>query len=82
MGTGVIICGLNGVGKSTMGKALAKELGVYFIDNEELYFPKTDPHYTYASPRSHEEVEQLLFNKIKTHRDFVFAFRFFVRERR
>ena len=73
METGIIICGLNGVGKSTMGKALAKELEFYFIDIEELYFPKTDPHYTYASPRTRQEVEQLLFCEIKAHRDFVLA---------
>ena len=71
MGTGIIICGLNGAGKSTIGKALAKKLDFHFIDNEELYFPKTDPHYT--SPRTHEEVEQLLFSEIKTHENFVFA---------
>lgn len=73
MGTGIIICGLNGAGKSTIGKALAKKLDFHFIDNEELYFPKTDPHYTYASPRTRKEVEQLLFSEIKAHKDFVFA---------
>ena len=73
MGTGIIICGLNGAGKSTMGKVLAKGLGVCFIDIEALYFPKTDPHYTYASPRTRKEVEQLLHSKIKAHKDFVLA---------
>lgn len=73
MGTGIIICGLNGAGKSTIGKALAIKLDFHFIDNEELYFPKKDPHYTYAFPRTHEEVEQLLFSEIKTHENFVFA---------
>ena len=73
MGTGIIVCGLNGAGKSTVGKALAKKLNFHFIDNEELYFPKTDPHYTYASPRTRKEVEQILFREIKAHQDFVFA---------
>lgn len=73
MGTGIIICGLNGAGKSTIGKALAQKLGFHFIDNEDLYFPKTDPHYTYASPRTRKEVEQLLLSEIKAHQDFVFA---------
>ena len=71
MGTGIIICGLNGAGKSTMGKALAKELGFCFIDIEDLHFPKTDTHYIYASPRTRREVEQLLFSEIKTQKDFV-----------
>lgn len=73
MGTGIIICGLNGAGKSTLGKALAKELGVYFIDNEDLYFPKNDPDYLYASPRSRKEAEVLLESEINAHEDFVFA---------
>ena len=73
MGTGIIICGLNGAGKSTMGKVLARELGFYFIDSEELYFPKTGPHYTYAFSRTRKEVEQLLFSEIKAHKDSVFA---------
>ena len=42
MGIGIQICGLNGCGKSTLGRALAKELGFYFIDNENLFFSRTD----------------------------------------
>ncbi len=73
MGTGILICGLNGAGKSTVGKALAEKLHFHFIDNENLYFPKTDPGYMYASPRTHEEVEKLLLNEMKAHENFVFA---------
>lgn len=73
MGTGILICGLNGTGKSTLGKALAEQLHFHFIDNEDLYFPKTDPLYTYASPRARDEVETLLFREIKAHEHFVFA---------
>lgn len=73
MGTGIIVCGLNGSGKSTLGKALAQKLQFYFIDNEDLYFPKTDPDYVYASPRTRGEVEALLFREIKAHENFVFA---------
>lgn len=73
MGTGIIICGLNGAGKSTLGKALAEKLNFHFIDNEDLYFPKTDPHYLYASPRTRKEVEELLLNEIESHENFVFA---------
>lgn len=73
MGTGIIICGLNGVGKSTLGKALAEKLKLHFIDNEDLYFPKTDPERPYASPRSRSEVESLLLQQIKMHGRFLFA---------
>ena len=31
MGIGILVCGLNGCGKSTVGKALAHELG-YHLD--------------------------------------------------
>lgn len=73
MGIGILICGLNGTGKSTLGKALAEKLHFYFIDNEDLSFPKTDPDYIYAFPRTREEVEKLLFSEIKAHENFVFA---------
>lgn len=73
MKTGILICGLNGVGKSTFGRALAEKLNFHFIDNEDLYFPKTDPNYMYAFPRSHEEVEGLLNREIEMHKNFVFA---------
>lgn len=73
MGTGIIMCGLNGVGKSTLGKALAEKLHFYFIDNEDLYFPKTDSNYIYASPRTRDDVEKLLLHEIKAHENFVFA---------
>ena len=73
MGIGIIVCGLNGSGKSTLGKALSEKLGFHFIDNENLYFPKTDPNYSYASPRSRDEVERLLMDEVRVHKNFVFA---------
>lgn len=65
MGKGIIMCGLNGVGKSTLGRALAEKLNARFIDNEDLYFPKTDASYTYASPRTRDEVEKLLLQEMR-----------------
>lgn len=73
MRTGIILCGLNGAGKSTLGKALAEKLNFYFIDNEDLYFPKTDLDYLYASPRPREEVEELLRRELETHENIIFA---------
>ena len=42
---GILICGLNGTGKSTLGRMLAERLGYGFIDNEDLYFPKNESSY-------------------------------------
>ena len=73
MGTGIIVCGLNGSGKSTLGRTLAERLHCHFIDSEDLYFPKTDPDYMYASERTEDEVERRLLREISAHGDFVFA---------
>jgi len=70
---GILICGLNGTGKSTAGKILAERLGYAFIDNEELYFPKNDPSYEFSKPRSKAEVIELLDKKIHDNNNFVFA---------
>ena len=70
---GILICGLNGVGKSTIGKMLAERIGYIFIDNEDLFFPKTDPTYLFSSPRSKEEVIRLLEERIVNNSRFVFA---------
>lgn len=73
MGTGILVCGLNGAGKSTLGRALAERLSFHWIDNEDLYFPKTDPNDPYAAPRKRGEVERLLLGETAAHENFVFA---------
>lgn len=73
MGNGLIVCGLNGCGKSTLGKALAQELGFYFIDNEYLFFDRTNANDPYANPRSREEAEKIFAQKVAEHGEFVFA---------
>lgn len=73
MGTGIIICGLNGSGKTDLGKALAKKLHYYFIDHEDLYFPKTKSNYIYDRPRTDREVEGILLSEIAKHENFVLA---------
>lgn len=70
---GIMVCGLNGTGKSTLGKALAEKMHFHFIDSEDLYFPKSNPDYVYASPRTGEEVQKLLLQEMKAHENFVFA---------
>lgn len=70
MGAGILICGLNGAGKSALGKALAAKLRFHF---EDLYFSRTNPHDIYASPRTREEAEKLLLREINAHGNFVFT---------
>ena len=70
---GILICGLNGTGKSTLGRMLANRISYEFIDNEDLFFPKADPTYAFSSPRSMEEVVRLLEEKIENNSRFVFA---------
>ncbi len=73
MGTGIILCGLNGAGKSILGRALAEKLDFHFIDSEELFFPGTDPDHPYANPRTRKEAEKLLLERIRAHGSFVLA---------
>ena len=73
MNAGIIVCGLNGSGKSTLGRALAKAIEFHFSDCEDLYFPKTDPQYIYASPRSRTEAEKRLMTEVREHQNFVLA---------
>lgn len=73
MGIGIQICGLNGCGKSTLGKALAERTDFHFIDNENLYFSRSCPDALYANPRSRPEVEQALMDEVRKHPNFIFA---------
>ena len=70
---GILLCGLNGSGKSTLGRMLADRMGYEFIDNEDLFFPKADPSYTFFGPRSKEEVIRLLEERIRENNRFIFA---------
>ena len=73
MGIGIIVCGLNGSGKSTFGKALAEKLKFHFIDSENLFFPKTDASYRSANARSRAEAERCFIGEIRKYENFVFA---------
>ncbi len=73
MAIGIHICGLNGCGKSTIGKALANKTGFYFIDNENLFFEPTDDNDPYSKPRTRSEAEKLLMKEVNEHENFVFS---------
>ena len=67
------MCGLNGCGKSTLGRALAQKIGFHFIDNEELFFTRNAADEPYQNPRSRAEVEKILMEEVRKHGDFVLA---------
>lgn len=69
----IILSGGNGAGKSTLGKALATALKLPFLDIEDYYFPKTDPNYLYATPRTQEEAVSLLLADAERLDGFVLA---------
>ncbi len=70
----ILICGLNGAGKSTFGKALAEELNFRFIDIEDIFFSKQDnPDYPYENSRSYEEAVALLNEFTDKDEGFVLA---------
>ena len=69
----IVVCGLNGAGKSTFGRALAAELGCPFFDIEDFYFPdrKADEPYIASLPR--EEVSARLLDALNGCDAFVLA---------
>ena len=68
---GILIVGLNGCGKTTLGRALADALGYYRMDVEDYYFlPSDNP---YAVSRTKDEVRQLLIEDIVRHPRFVLS---------
>lgn len=71
MCNGIIIFGLNGSGKSVLGKELSRILNYKHIDVEDYYFNESD--IPYSSPRPREEFLSLIMNDIKKYRNFVMS---------
>ncbi len=69
----ILVCGLNGAGKSTFGRALAEKLGIPFFDIEEFYFPGRGEGEPYTGSRSRAEVSAALLTAMKAHERFVLA---------
>lgn len=70
---GVLLCGLNGSGKSTVGRALAATLGWRFLDAEDYFFPSRAPGEPYAAPVPREEAHARLLADVETGEPFVLA---------
>ncbi len=70
MNTRILVYGLNGTGKSTLGAALAQTLGIPFLDIETYFFPK---RHDYLQHRTHEEAFMLLRQDMGRLPSFVLA---------
>ena len=70
--SGVLVMGLNGCGKSTLGRALAERIGYRFMDAEDYYFPAGQEN-PYAVSRTREEALALLRADVDRHPRFVYA---------
>lgn len=71
MAEGILICGANGSGKSTFGKALAQALHIAYLDSETYYFP--DNIIPYSVSRSQDEVCRKLWKDIQKAKTFVLS---------
>lgn len=70
MAQGILILGLNGCGKTTVGRRLAEELGYAALDAEDFYFPTPGD---YTRSRSADEAHALMEDAISAKGDFVIS---------
>lgn len=73
MGNKIIICGLNGVGKSTLGSNLAKALDYKFLDIENYYFPKNNTDDYYINALTRDQVQTSLLKDLKKYDNLILA---------
>ncbi|MBR5446669.1 MAG: AAA family ATPase [Clostridia bacterium] len=69
----ILLCGLNGVGKSTLGRALAEALGRPFLDIEDYWFPERQAGEAYETHRTPEEVFRALQADLIRYPDCILA---------
>ncbi|MDL2205738.1 hypothetical protein LJC33_02365 [Eubacteriales bacterium OttesenSCG-928-N13] len=73
MGDKIIVCGLNGAGKSTFGRSFAQALGWTFADIEDYYFPNVDAEYKFSVSRTKQEVCDMLLADMRANDNFILA---------
>lgn len=71
MPCGIIILGLNGSGKTTVGRELAQLLNYKRMDVEDYYFPSSG--IPFSVHRTKEEVQQLMWKDICTSGNYVLS---------
>lgn len=71
MWNGIIILGLNGSGKTTVGRELAQLLNYKRMDVEDYYFPASE--IPFSVHRTKEEVQQLMWDDICTYGNYVLS---------
>lgn len=70
MAYGILVLGLNGCGKTTVGREVAARLGFFRMDAEDYYFPTPGD---YSVSRTEAEVHRLMEEDIVRHDDFVLS---------
>lgn len=71
MEKGIIICGLNGSGKTTTGRLVAERLGIKRMDVEDYYFLNSEIPFTVS--RTKDEVRELMWADIQKHKEYVLS---------
>lgn len=67
---GILILGLNGCGKTTVGRLVSQRLGFFSMDAEDYFFPVPND---YSLQRTDAEAMVLMEEAVKTHNHFVLS---------
>lgn len=70
--SGIVVVGLNGCGKTTLGRALARELGAFRMDVEDYFFPPTDA-VPFTVSRTNAEARLGILADVSAHPRFVLS---------
>ena len=72
MSKGIMIAGAAGVGKTTLGKELAKRLYFQHLDLDDYYY-RWDTELPYSESPPHDEIRACVMNDIVKHPNFVMS---------